>query len=780
MAGSQPRIPIISSFNDKGVKEAQSAFSKLGSAAKTVAKTVGILGAAVAGASLVIGKKAVEAASDLGESMNAVNVTFGEAADGILKLSDASARAVGLSSNDFNAFAVQFAGFTQQIAGAEGDIVAVTDELTVRIADFASVMNLDVAEAGMVFNSTLAGSSEVIRKYGIDVSAAAVEQYALENGLASSKAEMTEAVKVQARYALVMEATAKMAGDFENTQSSLANTQRVLAAEFENSQARLGQFLLPAMEAFTGMLLADGIPALNAFIDVVGPKLEPAAESFATAVGNARTTVMNFAGSVGSASNTLRDRFSKEVERATEFVKEYEDELVIAGAAVGGIVTGLVAYQTATAAARGVTVALTAAQVALNVAMAANPIGIIVVAVAALIAGLVAAYFRFESFRNIVDQVFDVIQRVAGVVWEFVQGAWSALQSAFQTVMPYIEATITVLRDTFVGVWETVSTAVTSFFSAFVAALAPVAGWFNDNVVSTVAAALDFFTELFRFAFDRVKGLVDLLLPVFRFLGNAVRVAFELMVPIVRAALEIIGAVIRVFIDTVGPIFSALWSGFTTVVQVAFNTIKGVVEVALAVVRGLFSAGAALLRGDFSGIWNALTGIVRDAMRSVGETVRNNFNAIVTFIGEVPGRILRFATGFLSNLVTLGKEIVKKIVSGILAAPGAITDAITGLIPGAGTLGKIGGGILSGIGNIVPFAEGGIVTGPTLGLVGEAGPEAIIPLASARAPSALGGTVNVTINTHPGMRPEDIVQAIEKYARGSGALNIPTFAGRRR
>jgi len=74
-----------------------------------------------------------------------------------------------------------------------------------------------------------------------------------------------------------------------------------------------------------------------------------------------------------------------------------------------------------------------------------------------------------------------------------------------------------------------------------------------------------------------------------------------------------------------------------------------------------------------------------------------------------------------------------------------------------------------------PFAKGGIVTSPTLGLVGEAGPEAIIPLD--RFQQVVGGTgANVTININAGLGTdgaalgEQIVTAIRKYERTSGAV----------
>lgn len=44
------------------------------------------------------------------------------------------------------------------------------------------------------------------------------------------------------------------------------------------------------------------------------------------------------------------------------------------------------------------------------------------------------------------------------------------------------------------------------------------------------------------------------------------------------------------------------------------------------------------------------------------------------------------------------------------------------------------------------LAEGGIVTGPTLAMIGEAGPEAVIPLSGSNAGMGMGSTFNITIN----------------------------------
>lgn len=262
------------------------------------------------------GKGAVNAASDLAESANAVAVTFGDAGDQILKLGENAAEAVGLSAKDFNGFAVQFAGFTRQLTTADKDIVDVTDELTVRIADFASVMNLDVPDAATKFQSALAGSTEPMRAFGIDVSAAAVQTYALENGITDNAAAMTEAEKVQARYGLIMEQTAQMSGDFANTSDGLANSQRILAAEMENIKATVGQALVPALQGVMGAVT----PVLNAFTALPEEMQQVIVLATAGAFG------------VRSFSNTL---------------KGFGVRAGVANVAVGGLAVGLTAVSIA-------------------------------------------------------------------------------------------------------------------------------------------------------------------------------------------------------------------------------------------------------------------------------------------------------------------------------------------------------------------------------------------------------------------------------------------------
>lgn len=255
----------------------RSALSKeFGDAGDTAGKSMGggILGAAksfigplaaifAAGAIVNFGKSAIEEASNLTESLNAVKVSFGDASAEINRLGEDSATRLGLSQSQFNSIATQFSAFAGTIAGAGGNVAGVIDELSTRGADFASVFNLEVSDALGLFQSGLAGETEPLRKYGIDLSAAAVEAYAMANGIGESGRQLTEAEKVQARYGLLLQSTNKTQGDFANTSDSLANSQRIASARFADASAALGNSLLPIIQTITVALADTFVPILE-------------------------------------------------------------------------------------------------------------------------------------------------------------------------------------------------------------------------------------------------------------------------------------------------------------------------------------------------------------------------------------------------------------------------------------------------------------------------------------------------------------------------------------
>jgi hypothetical protein len=300
-------VEILGEYKNlaKATKGAEGSFKKLGdkfsSIGKNIAKvTAGIgIGLGVAVASQI--KPAIDAASDLSEGINAVNVSFGDAAEGILELGENAARGLGLSKTELFGIATQFSSFAGTIAGEGGNIVSVVDEISKRGADFASVFNLEVGDALGKFQSGLAGQSEPLRNYGIDLSAATVLAHALETGIFDGVGAMTESEKVQARYSSLMEQTDKVTGDFANTSDGLANQQRILKATLEDTRAEIGEKFMPIMQDIQTLILETVIPAFMEFYEAI---IDPAGEA-QTQLRFIGDAMDKFAETFGIASNDI-------------------------------------------------------------------------------------------------------------------------------------------------------------------------------------------------------------------------------------------------------------------------------------------------------------------------------------------------------------------------------------------------------------------------------------------------------------------------------------------
>ena len=194
-----------------------------------------------------LGVVALKFASDLEESFNAVSVVFGEATDQIVEFGSTAATSLGLAQSEFNAAAVVL-GSALQNAGFSADFAAEkTIELTTRAADMASVFNTDVDQALGAIQAALRGEIDPIERFGVGLSAVTVEAKALELGLADSKDEITAYAKTQARLALIMEQTDKVAGDFANTADSTANSLRIAKAQAIDLAAEFGEKMLPTI-----------------------------------------------------------------------------------------------------------------------------------------------------------------------------------------------------------------------------------------------------------------------------------------------------------------------------------------------------------------------------------------------------------------------------------------------------------------------------------------------------------------------------------------------------
>lgn len=306
-AGEQKAKAALKDVQQEGTKAADS-INQIGTTARGIlsADIIGQIGeAAKTGFT-----KARDASTDLGESMNAVNRIFGESSDVINKWGEEQANSYGLSQRAFNQMAVPIAASLKNVGLEMNNVARMTLMLTERAADMGSVFNQDVAMVLEDIQAGLRGEADPLEKYGVGLSAAAVEQKALAETGKDSAAALTTQEIMLARVNLLMDQTKDTMGDFKDTSDDYANAQRIANAEIEEAQAKLGQAFLPVLAEVAKVvgIVAEGfgklpepvqgttavVLGLGAAFLFLGPKLIAAKDAFTEISGSLKNADGNF------------------------------------------------------------------------------------------------------------------------------------------------------------------------------------------------------------------------------------------------------------------------------------------------------------------------------------------------------------------------------------------------------------------------------------------------------------------------------------------------------
>jgi hypothetical protein len=249
----------------------------------------------------------IKAASDLGESFNAVGLIFGDAADRIIAFGETSAEQAGLSQRAFQQLATPLGAMLKN-AGLDLDLVATkTIDLTQRAADMASVFNTDVDQALAAIQAALRGEADPIERFGVSVKAVEVDARALAMTHKENVKELTNLDKALARIDLIMSQTSDTQGDFVNTSGELANASRISEARIEELQAQLGEELLPVMLEWKELQLEiaeQAIPVLITAINDIKVAWDRVVESMGQDVN------IPLLGKIGTVGSLLSDALS--------------------------------------------------------------------------------------------------------------------------------------------------------------------------------------------------------------------------------------------------------------------------------------------------------------------------------------------------------------------------------------------------------------------------------------------------------------------------------------
>jgi tape measure domain-containing protein len=375
----------------------------------------------------------------------------------------------------------------------------------------------------------------------------------------------------------------------------------------------MGTALPVAINALAGGLKAAG-QAFGGFID--GLK------------GN-QASVDTFVGRFQDAGKALHDLGVMATDAAKTLFKFYEDNKTLVETTTGAIIAMFIAfkgYQAAVAAINAVNIAmlaLRASVISTTAAMAANPFGIIALAVVGLVTAFVIAYKRSETFRNIVNNVWASVKSAVSSAIAFLTpyfnsfvdamkqvGQWATwlwhtvLVPAFNGIMVAVRVAVQVIT-VYINIWMTV-----------IRAVAAVIGWLYSNVVKPIFTLIGIAVRVWVALFKVYVGLVTIVIKV---LGQQFVWLYQ---HAVAPYLRLMGAVITWLYQTiVKPVFSKIGTAISvtwkSVIKPTFDLLRDAVQNKIA---PAFKAGVSAMETA----WNRLKDVAKAPVKFVVNTIINS------------------------------------------------------------------------------------------------------------------------------------------------------------
>jgi Flp pilus assembly pilin Flp len=165
-------------------------------------------------------------------------------------------------------------------------------------------------------------------------------------------------------------------------------------------------------------------------------------------------------------------------------------------------------------------------------------------------------------------------------------------------------------------------------------------------------------------------------------------------------------------------------------IEGAWGAIRSVVSGALSGIEGALSGAWATIQGGVSSAWAAIKGAVASAWSGIGGAVQSGIGTVVGFVSSLPGKIVGALGGLVGDMERVGAEAIHALLSGLESAAGSVAGEVGHVLSEINPLSHV---------SLPHLAEGGIVSKPTLALIGEAGDEAVIPLNQLGGAGALAG-----------------------------------------
>lgn len=202
-------------------------------------------------------------------------------------------------------------GLTTSFGLASDKAYVLSKNLTQLGYDLASLKNIPVAESFTKIQAAISGELEPIRRLGVDISNARLQQELLNLGYSQSVSTLSQADKAVLRYIAIMKQTTDAQGDFARTLSSPANMIRILQAQLNSLARAVGSLLYPALKSILPPLIAavELVKELvTGIASLMGVKVEfPDFSSASDAVGGVTDAMDNTTKATGKAAKAFKN-----------------------------------------------------------------------------------------------------------------------------------------------------------------------------------------------------------------------------------------------------------------------------------------------------------------------------------------------------------------------------------------------------------------------------------------------------------------------------------------
>jgi hypothetical protein len=248
---------------DKAMKKATRDIKKFGTNMKNVGQD---LTRNITLPVIALGGASVKLASDFNESLNKVQVSFGDSSKSVEEFADTTLKSFGIARGSALEMSALFGDMGTSLGMSQQEAANMATSLVGLAGDLASFKNVQIEVAQTALAGIFTGETESLKKLGIMTTEATLKNNEYFLSLGKSFSELTQLEKIQIRYAEVLRQSTNAVGDFERTSEGFANQMRMLQESMKETGEEIGQKLIPFAQRLIN-LFNDLLTRLNNLTD---------------------------------------------------------------------------------------------------------------------------------------------------------------------------------------------------------------------------------------------------------------------------------------------------------------------------------------------------------------------------------------------------------------------------------------------------------------------------------------------------------------------------------